>query len=587
MKIFIIFLFTLSFTVYGICGDSNIEQTEACDDGNRINGDGCSSSCTIETGWSCATANFNLDFNEVFEGAHSDEPIWTLSNNNRTLNQSVNSEPGIYVSTLPVNNHVVEFTLEVKTWRDDDFIGWAVAYEEGENDSDNIDWILFDWKQVTQAAYGSDTAFEGLNMWKVNQKLHGAPSIWAHEAMTKMATGINYGTVGWADNTLYRVKMEYTTSNIKIYIDDVLEFDVYGSFPANAKLSFYTYSQRDDEFILTAPLEGSICNEICGDGIKMPLEECDDGNKVALDGCFGCVVESGWRCNENSPSQCSDIDECSENSDNCSEFATCTNTPSSFECNCNSGYLGDGVSCTDIDECLTEVDNCSQNCTNTEGSFTCSCNDGYTLNNDGFTCDDINECSDNSDNCSQICTNTEGSFTCSCNTGYFQDGINCTDIDECSDNSDNCSQNCTNREGSFTCSCNDGYILNNDGFTCDEINECNPNPCNSGICTDKEDSYSCNCDNTGYRGDNCEIDIDECSENLDNCSEFATCTNRTGTFFCSCNDNYFGDGINCESSNYQGSSMVGCNYNQSNGKQNYFFLLFIILIFFRKRFITS
>lgn len=34
------------------CGD-NIIITDLCDDGNALNGDGCSSLCTIETGWSC------------------------------------------------------------------------------------------------------------------------------------------------------------------------------------------------------------------------------------------------------------------------------------------------------------------------------------------------------------------------------------------------------------------------------------------------------------------------------------------------------------------------------------------------------
>src|SRR5262245_46356428 len=31
-----------------VCGDSTKEGSEACDDGNTTNGDGCSSTCTIE-----------------------------------------------------------------------------------------------------------------------------------------------------------------------------------------------------------------------------------------------------------------------------------------------------------------------------------------------------------------------------------------------------------------------------------------------------------------------------------------------------------------------------------------------------------
>ena len=41
-----------------------------------------------------------------------------------------------------------------------------------------------------------------------------------------------------------------------------------------------------------------------------------------------------------------DINECENGDDNCSENANCTNTEGSFTCYCNSGYAGDGVICT-------------------------------------------------------------------------------------------------------------------------------------------------------------------------------------------------------------------------------------------------
>jgi cysteine-rich repeat protein len=37
-----------------VCGNGILEGSEACDDGNTMNGDGCSSSCMIEPGWVCA-----------------------------------------------------------------------------------------------------------------------------------------------------------------------------------------------------------------------------------------------------------------------------------------------------------------------------------------------------------------------------------------------------------------------------------------------------------------------------------------------------------------------------------------------------
>ena len=40
-----------------------------------------------------------------------------------------------------------------------------------------------------------------------------------------------------------------------------------------------------------------------------------------------------------------DIDECSNGTDNCHEQATCTNTAGNFTCACNAGYTGDGTNC--------------------------------------------------------------------------------------------------------------------------------------------------------------------------------------------------------------------------------------------------
>lgn len=39
-----------------MCGDGVIESPEGCDDDNLLNSDGCSSTCTVETGWTCVGA---------------------------------------------------------------------------------------------------------------------------------------------------------------------------------------------------------------------------------------------------------------------------------------------------------------------------------------------------------------------------------------------------------------------------------------------------------------------------------------------------------------------------------------------------
>jgi hypothetical protein len=103
-----------------------------------------------------------------------------------------------------------------------------------------------------------------------------------------------------------------------------------------------------------------------------------------------------------------DIDECL--TDPCYVNASCTDTESSFVCQCNSGFSGNGFNCSsksfirvsklctfllivyfllflcfvDIDECLSNPCHVNASCSDTEGSFVCQCHAGYSGN--GFNC---------------------------------------------------------------------------------------------------------------------------------------------------------------------------------------------------------
>ena len=41
-----------------------------------------------------------------------------------------------------------------------------------------------------------------------------------------------------------------------------------------------------------------------------------------------------------------DENECANNTDNCHDNASCTNTNGSFTCACKNGFYGDGLNCT-------------------------------------------------------------------------------------------------------------------------------------------------------------------------------------------------------------------------------------------------
>ena len=49
-----------------------------------------------------------------------------------------------------------------------------------------------------------------------------------------------------------------------------------------------------------------------------------------------------------------DIDECSEMPQQCSFNADCRNIPGSYECSCNTGYVGDGVDCSGTSSIVVE-----------------------------------------------------------------------------------------------------------------------------------------------------------------------------------------------------------------------------------------
>ena len=99
----------------------------------------------------------------------------------------------------------------------------------------------------------------------------------------------------------------------------------------------------------------------------------------------------------------------------CGENGTC-NTETGT-CDCESGF--DGESCTDIDECTLETHDCTtgQDCLNIAGSFTCEEIDGC-MSDPCFT---GVECTDK--------LAPEVGYTCSeCPVGYLGDGETCTEI---------------------------------------------------------------------------------------------------------------------------------------------------------------
>ncbi|XP_045910138.1 nidogen-2 isoform X3 [Micropterus dolomieu] len=99
-----------------------------------------------------------------------------------------------------------------------------------------------------------------------------------------------------------------------------------------------------------------------------------------------------------------------------------------FQCQCATGYRGDGRNCYDIDECAEGLSSCGAHayCINLPGSHRCQCQSGFEFGYDGRTCVDIDECSSSPCHIHGRCINALGSFQCQCQSGFYGDGFYCS-----------------------------------------------------------------------------------------------------------------------------------------------------------------
>jgi MYXO-CTERM domain-containing protein len=257
----------LPSAAWAACGDGVLDAGEGCDDLNAVAGDGCDASCQVEDGYQCVDASFELDFAELLvssDPTHS-APSWSLSSDGLTVQQALNALPAVYASTLPAVGVSMSFELTVNTTSDDDFIGWAIGYDSGENVSSSADWLLFDWKQADQNWDGHD-GWAGLRMYRVTGAIDSSYEMWGHsDSVTELARALTLGSTGWADNTTYTVQVDYSTTQIDVYVDGALEFSESGSWPTG-NFGFYNFSQPAIEYTLVSPVDQSVCAEADSDG---------------------------------------------------------------------------------------------------------------------------------------------------------------------------------------------------------------------------------------------------------------------------------------------------------------------------------
>ncbi|XP_065180417.1 uncharacterized protein LOC135810977 [Sycon ciliatum] len=287
-------------------------------------------------------------------------------------------------------------------------------------------------------------------------------------------------------------------------------------------VSHATFSSRSSERtrIHACECPPAYAGEFCEDdrdGCKAAYQPCSDG----VD-CFDKPApDTGYLCGACPPGftgvgkSCLDLDECRNRSSSpCQQV--CANTQGNYTCACNAGFAlnPDDKTCSDLNECTLNTDDCEKFCNNTQGSYQCYCDVGFALNGSS-RCSPIRPCKDNG-GCEQLCVQdlTTHTAICSCQRGYTLDTVmhgKCNDIDECHGASA-CSDICQNTNGSFLCHCSSGYSLATDKVTCEDIDECAGSvdlcPQDTMHCSNTRGSYACLC-NIGYQKNNvtakCEV----------------------------------------------------------------------------------
>uniref|UniRef100_A0A8C4QJN1 Nidogen 1a n=1 Tax=Eptatretus burgeri TaxID=7764 RepID=A0A8C4QJN1_EPTBU len=117
---------------------------------------------------------------------------------------------------------------------------------------------------------------------------------------------------------------------------------------------------------------------------------------------------------------------CDDGTHDCGPNSRCQPGPEmEYSCDCIPGFMRDGHHCVDVDECVERPCGANAHCRNFPSSFTCECDTGFQLEPDDRTCSDVDECGIVTCPTGATCINQPGAYTCHCPYGFSIDGQQC------------------------------------------------------------------------------------------------------------------------------------------------------------------
>lgn len=205
---------------------------------------------TLGVSAAALSAPIPIDLNTWEKRGPAVNGTWTVAADGASVFQSVNGNPTFFVSPTNQINTTIRGSIRVETTGDDDFIGFVFGFNGPASTGNDMNFVLFDWKQLNQNS-GGFLAQEGFALSRVNGIITNyVPGFWGHTDSAEFdVLATDFGsTRGWEDNVLYDFEIVYQTNRITIDIaggafgaGDTI-FDIAGSFP-NGRFGFYNYSQ--------------------------------------------------------------------------------------------------------------------------------------------------------------------------------------------------------------------------------------------------------------------------------------------------------------------------------------------------------
>ena len=273
------------------CGDGLVEGSEACDDRNRVNLDGCSATCQLEVGYSCRT------------GANGASVCSPECGDARRLSSEACDDGNLNTGDGCSNTCTIE-------------PGWAC----GPGTPSICNGICGDGQMLGAEACDDANAVSG----------DGCSARCVLEDGFDCNVQVSPTSCGNICGDGLRVLGEACDDGNNNADDGCLNCVVENGWTCTGA-------------------EGALSTcFLCGDGsVEASIEVCDDGNQAPNDGCSPvCAVEMGWMCDGASPTMCAPIcgDGLTRGTEGCDDRNMSTEDGCDLNCAVEEGFVCNNTS---------------------------------------------------------------------------------------------------------------------------------------------------------------------------------------------------------------------------------------------------